>query len=58
MQVAAYAMLELLGERVADVETSALARAIRRDEEAMASWLADRWERFVDLTLASSSGSP
>jgi len=58
MQVAAYAMLELLGERVADVETSALARAIRRDEEAMASWLADRWERFVDLTLASSSGAP
>ncbi len=58
MQVAAYAMLELLGERVADVETSALARAIRHDEEAMASWLADRWERFVDLTLASSSGAP
>lgn len=53
MEIAAYALLERLAERAGDAETAVVARQNRKDEEAMAAWFAERWDRFVDLTLAS-----
>ena len=50
-EIAAYAVLERIAERAGDAPTAILARENRHDEEAMAAWLADRWDHFVDLTL-------
>lgn len=50
-EIAAYAVLERIAERAGDAQTASVARENRRDEEAMATWIADRWDRFVDLTL-------
>ncbi len=51
MEIAAYSMLERLARRVGDLQTATTACENRREEEAMAAWIADRWDRFVDLTL-------
>lgn len=53
MEIGAYAVLERVAERAGDAQTAIVARENRHDEEAMAAWLADRWDHFVDLTLGS-----
>lgn len=51
VEIAAYALLEHLALRAGDFATADVARSIRAEEEEMAHWIADRWGRFVDLTL-------
>ncbi len=53
-EIAAYALLENLALRSGDLGTARVARFIREDEEAMARWVASRWEKFVDLTLGGT----
>lgn len=50
-EIGAYAVLERIADRAGDAETAIVARENRRDEEAMAAWIAARWDHFVDLTL-------
>jgi ferritin-like metal-binding protein YciE len=50
-QIAAYALLERLAQRAGDTQAAAVARDNRHDEEAMAAWIAARWDRFVDVTV-------
>lgn len=57
MEIAAYAILERLAERAGDAQTATVARENRRDEEVLAVWLAERWDRFVDLTLDTPARS-
>ena len=52
MEIAAYQLLERYAQRAGDEDTAAVARQIRRDEEAMAEKIAARWDKFVDLTLS------
>jgi ferritin-like metal-binding protein YciE len=51
VEIAAYSLLERLAERAGDHETAEAASFIRTEEEEMADWVADRWDRFIDLTL-------
>jgi ferritin-like metal-binding protein YciE len=51
VEIAAYSLLEQLADRAGDLETARVARFIRDDEVGMARWIADRWGRFIDLTL-------
>jgi len=51
MQIAAYELLARLAERAGDIETARVASEHRRDEEATATWIAARWDRFVDLVF-------
>jgi len=53
-EIAAYELLERLAYRCGDSETARVARENRVDEEEMARWIAARWEKFVDLTLADA----
>jgi hypothetical protein len=50
-------MLERLAEREGDAETVALAREMRTESEAAASWLAAAWDRFVGFAISRSEGS-
>jgi ferritin-like metal-binding protein YciE len=59
VEIAAYSLLGRLAERAGDHETAEAASFIRTEEEEMADWIADRWDRFVDLTLDDSGiGGP
>ena len=51
VEIAAYSLLGRLAERAGDHETAEAASFIRTEEEEMADWIADRWDRFIDLTL-------
>ncbi len=55
MQIAAYEMLERLAERAGDAKTASVARENRADEETMAAWIAERWDRFVALDASSGA---
>jgi len=57
-EIAAYELLERLAYRCGDSETARVARENRIDEEEMARWIAARWEKFVDLTLADAGFAP
>lgn len=52
--IATYAVLERIAQRAGDDETARVARENRRDGEAIAAWIAERWERFVDHTVPQS----
>jgi hypothetical protein len=52
VEIAAYELLERTAERAGDDETARVARYIRFDEKEMAGWIAGRWDRIVDQSLA------
>lgn len=52
MEFAAYDLLEAAAERADDVETAALAREIREQEDAMATRLAEHFDLAVEASLA------
>lgn len=54
LEIAVYEIVERLADQAGDRRTAAAARRIRRDEQAMARRIADRWDRFVELALAEA----
>jgi ferritin-like metal-binding protein YciE len=51
MEIAAYELLERVAVRANDEDTADVARRNRADEQAMASKIADSWDRVVELSL-------
>jgi ferritin-like metal-binding protein YciE len=51
MEIASYQLLERIAERAGDVDTAAVARQNRAEEEAMAKKLEAHWDRFAELSL-------
>lgn len=51
MEIASYELLERIAERAGDDETAAVARQNRAEEEAMATKIAARWDRYAELSL-------
>jgi ferritin-like metal-binding protein YciE len=51
MEIAAYQMVERLAQRAGDNETADIARRNRHDEEGMAQYIAQNWDKFVELDL-------
>ncbi|MFN2471444.1 MAG: ferritin-like domain-containing protein [Gaiellaceae bacterium] len=58
MEIAAYQLLERVAQRAGDEQTAEVARMNRSDEERMAAWLADNWDRFAELALAEAAVRP
>lgn len=51
LEIAAYHLLEHFAQRAGDYETARVARQNRAQEEEMARWIDQRWEKFIDLTI-------
>jgi ferritin-like metal-binding protein YciE len=51
VEIAAYELLERIASRAGDEETAAVARENRAQEEAMASRISSKWDRFAELSL-------
>ena len=54
VEIAAYQLLERIAQRAGDEETAAAARESRGEEEAMAAWFEQNWDRFAELSLQES----
>jgi ferritin-like metal-binding protein YciE len=54
LEIASYQLLERIAQRAGDEQTAEVARANRADEERMALWIADNWDRFVQVSLSSA----
>jgi ferritin-like metal-binding protein YciE len=54
LEIAAYELLERVAQRAGDEQSAEVARTNRADEERMAAWINDNWERFVDVSLGQA----
>ena len=51
LEIASYQLLERIAQRAGDEETAAVARQNRAEEEEMARKIADKWDRFAELSM-------
>jgi ferritin-like metal-binding protein YciE len=51
MEIASYELLERIAQKAGDEETAEVARANRKEEEAMARKIASHWDEFAELSL-------